>query len=490
VKQAMAEERSRSVHSTRQWGDRVRAVLAEIEEQRDDAVVYLAAIRSVLDIVARGHGTRQCGQAIADALLQELSLETCTIALREGPGGELVLSGFATRALGRREPESGWLALARLVGPDTEPSCFCRMSDGGFRAVAASELAGDGFLVLPFRVADELGGTLVLHSLVAPAQVFARGRALALVAEIVGQAVTIARTRENVQRLCGDLEGELGVTRRVLSAQEASLRSQEENIETLTHALIRSNRVKREFLGTVSHELRTPLNAILGYTSLVRDGVAGPLVDEQTVLLDRVISNTRNLNSLIDDILFFVQLEADRILVSPQRIGVAGLIEEVMGSLTESAHRDDVALRVDVAPQAAVLSADPALLRRLFFHLLGNAFKFTEQGEVTLSLRPGEERGAVVLSVRDTGVGIAADRVTELFDLFAQGDSSSTRRHGGLGMGLTIVQRCVRLLRGDVVVESQPGRGSEFRVYLPGVLEDETDVAASNGQAAPAGTGH
>lgn len=486
----MAEERTRSIHSTRQWGDRARAVLAEIEEQRDDVVVYLAAIRSVLDIVARGHGLRQCGQAIADALLQELALETCTIALREGSSGELVLSGFATRGLGRGEPESGWLALARLVGPDTEPSCFSRLPDGGFRAVAVAELAGDGFLVLPFRVADELGGILVLHSLVAPAQVFARGRALSLVAEIVGQAITITRTRDNVQRLCGDLEGELGVTRRVLSAQEASLRSHEENIETLTHALIRSNRVKREFLGTVSHELRTPLNAILGYTSLVRDGVAGPLVGEQTVLLDRVISNTRNLNSLIDDILFFVQLEADRILVRRQRISVTALIEDVMGSLTESAHRDEVALRVDVAPQTATLSIDPALLRRLFFHLLGNAFKFTEQGEVTLSLRPGEERGTAVFSVRDTGVGIAPERVTELFDLFAQGDSSSTRRHGGLGMGLTIVQRCVRLLRGEVVVESQPGKGSEFRVYLPGVLVADAELGDTDGQATPIGTVH
>jgi signal transduction histidine kinase len=493
VKQAMPEERSGSAMSTRQWGDRVRAVLAEIEEQRDDAVVYLAAIRSVLDIVARGHGTRQCGQAIAAALLHELALETCVVALREGPGAELALSGFATRTPGQNEPTGfGWLALARLVGPDPEPSCFSRMPDGGFRAVAASELSGDGFLVLPFRVADEQGGVLVLHSLVAPAQVFARGRAFALVAEIVGQAFTITGTRENVQRLCGDLEGELGVTRRVLSAQEASLRSHEENIETLTHALIRSNRVKREFLGTVSHELRTPLNAILGYTSLVRDGMAGPLADEQTALLDRVLSNTRNLNTLIDDILFFVQLEADRILVHRQRVGVAALIDDVMGSLTESAHRAEVALRVDIEPRAVTLSVDAALLRRLVFHLLGNAFKFTEQGEVVVSLRPGQERDAALLSVRDTGVGIAPERLSELFELFAQGDSSSTRRHGGLGMGLTIVQRCVRLLRGEMVVESQPGQGSEFRVYLPGVLraEAEPDAPSENGQSRPIGLVH
>src|SRR6476660_6541930 len=99
--------------------------------------------------------------------------------------------------------------------------------------------------------------------------------------------MTIARMRESVVGLCADLEGELGVTRRVLSDHQESLRAHEEKIQTLTQALIRSNRVKREFLGTVSHELRTPLNAILGYTSLVREGMAGPVSGEEVSILGR-----------------------------------------------------------------------------------------------------------------------------------------------------------------------------------------------------------
>ena len=121
-------------------------------------------------------------------------------------------------------------------------------------------------------------------------------------------------------------------------------------------------------------------------------------------------------------------------------------------------------------------------MRRLLFHLLSNAFKFTSEGEVTVAVRPGEELGSAVVAVRDTGAGIPPERVSELFELFAQGDNSATRRFTGLGMGLTLVKRCVRLLGGEVRVESQPGAGSEFRVRIPDALavtfDDERPATA------------
>jgi signal transduction histidine kinase len=125
---------------------------------------------------------------------------------------------------------------------------------------------------------------------------------------------------------------------------------------------------------------------------------------------------------------------------------------------------------VEIAPQAGVLSVDEAVVRRLLCHLLSNAFKFTHDGGVTVAIRPGDEAGSVVIVVRDTGIGIPPERVDEMFELFQQADASTTRQHNGLGMGLTLVQRCVRLLAGDVSVESEPGRGSEFRVRIPDAL--------------------
>ncbi len=478
----MADERSAALERAaagardeRRWSEQMRHALAEVEEQRDDAVVYLSVIRAVLDVVARGHGIRQCGQEIAETLVQQLAVETTAIALHREADGTLELTGFATvghRLGGPRDAlgEAGWLALARLVGPRVEPTCFRRTPDGGFTAVTAAELASDGFCVLPFAMGGEAGGVVVLHSLVAPAQAFARGRALGLLAEIVGQALTLARVRDSLERVCGDLEGELGVTRRALSDQQESLRSHEANIQALTHALIRSNRVKRDFLGTVSHELRTPLNAILGYSALVRDGVAGSVNGEQTKLLDRVIGNTRNLNALIDDILFFVQLEADRVLVRPEPIDVREVVDDVVASLPQHAGRTPVAFTAEIAPATATLSVDPGLLRRCLFHLLGNAFKFTAEGEIRVTVRPGEDDATAVIAVRDTGVGMPPDRIEELFEMFSQADASTTRRYNGLGMGLTLVDRCVRLLGGEISVESRPNAGSEFRLTLPGVL--------------------
>ena len=448
------------------WNDHIREALAQVEEQRDDAVAYLSTIKVLLDLLARGPAVRQCGQEIAEALVQQLALETCAVALCEEPRGDLTLTGFATQAQRLGGPcgglgESGWLALARLLRPGMNPTCFRRRTDGGFDAV-------------------EPGGALLLHSLASPAQAFTRDRALSLLADIVGQVLTVARMRASVVALCADLEGELGVGRGAPADQQQSLRGHEENIRALTQGLIHSNRVKREFLGTVSHELRTPLNAILGYTALVRDGAAGTLSGEQATLLDRVLSNTRSLNTLIDDILFFVQLEADRVPICRDQVHTAALVEAVMAELPRPLEGERVPLRMAIAPEAAIMCVDEALLRRLLFHLLSNAFKFTSAGEVTVVVRAGEERDSAVLAVRDTGVGIPPERVSELF---APGDSSGTRRHDGLGLGigLTLVQRCVRLLGGEVTVESQPGVGSEFRVRLPDALavaHDDQPAAA------------
>jgi signal transduction histidine kinase len=464
--------------------ERTRQAVHEVEAQRDDAVAYLATIRLVLEVVARNRALRQSGQEIAEILVRQLAVETCAIALDERRRGELSLVGFATQSqrLGGGPNgigESGWLLLAQLVGAGTEPHCFRRVSDGGFVAVAPAELAGEGFLVLPFALGGEPGAALVLHSLVAPVHLFARGHALSLVADIVGQALTAARSRESVEQLCGKLEGELGLARETLTARDETLRSREERIGTLTQELMRSNRVKSDFLGMVSHELRTPLNAILGYVSLLRDGVSGPITDEQSVFLDRTLASTRHLNALIDDILFFVQMENDRVLLRRETIPTATLVEEVLESIP--VRPTGVTIRVDVRPGAERLHVDADLVRRLLFHLVGNALKFTAAGEVLIRVEPSPERAAVIVTVRDTGPGIPTDRVNEVFGLFAQVDSSATRSHNGLGMGLALAARCVRLLNGHIAVRSEPGAGSEFSVTLPGSL-------AADPEPRPAGT--
>ena len=219
------------------------------------------------------------------------------------------------------------------------------------------------------------------------------------------------------------------------------------------------------------HELRTPLNAILGYASLMREGVGGSVNDEQSGFLDRVLGSTRHLNTLIDDILFFVQLEADRVLVRSERVRTERLLDQVLAMIPGLPEPEHVQVRIDVDPRVASMQVDGDLVRRVLFHLVGNALKFTSRGEVLITVSPGEGDAATI-TVRDTGVGIEPERLQQVFDLFAQGDSSTTRRYNGLGIGLTLVARCVRLLGGEVTARSEPGVGSEFRVFLPGVLGD------------------
>jgi signal transduction histidine kinase len=455
--------------------ERTRLALAELEAQRDDAVVYLSSARSLMDVVARGHGLRASGHEVAQVLVRELGVEACAVTLRDGDHGASWLGGLGTQAErlggpGSKITEAGWLAMARLVGPQQEPTCFRRDAQGNFVAIPIADMDGEGFLVLPFTVADELGGALVLHTLVAPAQVFGRAPALGLLAEIVGQVLTAARTRDASARLSDRLSQELGATRRVLKGHEQSLRAREDSIGALTQELLRSNRVKTEFLGTVSHELRTPLNAILGYASLLREGVVGALTDEQSRLLDRALGSTRNLSLLIDDILFFVQVESDSVLVRPDTVVVREVVEDVLSAL-ERPDPSVVALEIVIAPAAAMVRVDAALLRRVLFHLLSNAFKFTTAGTVTVELAPAADPGDAMLVVKDTGVGIAPEQQRDVFEAFAQVDGSDTRRYGGLGMGLALIQRAVRLLRGQLSLRSALGVGSEFRVTLPAALE-------------------
>jgi signal transduction histidine kinase len=456
-----------------------RDPLHEVETQRDDLLVYLSSARAILDVCATAHGVRATAQELAVVLVRELGVEACAITLREGVTEPLRLRGFAAQsdrfgAPWSNLPETGWVTLAGLVGTAAESTCFRRDADGGFTAVSPADLHTEGFTALPFSVGDERSGVLVLHTLVAPGQQFGRIQGVELLADMVGHALTVARTRDAVERLCDKLSLELGVSRRKLTESDQTLRAREDSIARLTRELIRSNSVKTEFLATVSHELRTPLNAILGYTELLYDGHIGTLSTEQVESMGRVLRAARNLHLRVDDILFFVQMDADRVVVHPEAVQVDRIVDEVVAALADRPSPETVGLRVVIDPAARLIATDVALLRRILFHLLGNAFKFTERGTVTLTVRPGTRPEDLLITIRDSGVGIPSERQRAIFDAFVQADQSDARRFDGLGMGLALVQRAAQLLGGQVSVESVPGKGSEFAVVLPGAVPAPT----------------
>jgi signal transduction histidine kinase len=453
-----------------------RSALAEVEADRNDTITYLSTIRVVMEVLERARDFDQACQEIAEALVSELDAETCALAIRDRPGEPLRLRGFASRlqhgdGSEDRDPisESMWNAAAALMAARGVAAAYRRGADGSLTEV--DDIGLDAALLgLPCRIGGERNGLIIIEYLTSPSQRFARRPALVLVADIIGGALTIARTQDAMGRVLAELEGAVGATRDELSRRERTLRDREDSVERLTQALVDSSRAKREFLGTVSHELRTPINAILGYSELLHDGLVGPLTEEQTTMLHRVMVSTRHLHQLIDDMLFFVQLEAAQTPVRRESFSLAELVREVAASLPERYHRSEAVLRVDVEQGAETIRCDRTLLKRVLFHLLANGFKFTPAGQVMLTARPWDGVDGVSISVRDTGVGMSEERLDDIFKVFQQLDMSSTRRFAGLGLGLALVQRCVRMLGGSVTVRSAVGQGSDFIVRLPSVL--------------------
>jgi signal transduction histidine kinase len=229
-------------------------------------------------------------------------------------------------------------------------------------------------------------------------------------------------------------------------------------VEELRHA----NQLKSQFVSTMSHELRTPLSVILGYTDMLHDDALAPV--ERTRTLSRIRGAGLELLEMIEATLNLGRLEAGRDPACLETIAVPALLDELATEFAALTQRPATTLRWE--PVAGILlDTDRRKLRIIIKNLVGNALKFTPSGEVVIRCEARADRCAFV--VRDTGIGIATERLPVIFEMFRQGDSSDSRSYGGVGLGLYIVQRLLDQLGGDIAVASAPGRGTIFTVTLP-----------------------
>lgn len=244
----------------------------------------------------------------------------------------------------------------------------------------------------------------------------------------------------------------------------------------LVQELEDASRVKSDFVATMSHELRTPLNVILGYTSLLLEGAFGELGPEQREVLQRLESSAQQLLDLITMTLDFSRIEARQVSITTKRVDVHAFLREIEEEMRRVWTKPSVELRMEVAANLPPVETDPVKLSVVLKNLIQNAMKFTDAGEVVVQAQPTQH--GLLFRVRDTGMGIPTAAIDSIFQPFWQVDSSSTRRHGGVGLGLYIVRRLLELLGGRITVESQVGQGSTFAVWIPERLNAEPDTGA------------
>ena len=265
-----------------------------------------------------------------------------------------------------------------------------------------------------------------------------------------------------------DRQGELG--RLSKSLTEAYVRLEQINLELerARQAAEEARRLKTEFAAAISHELRTPLNLIIGFSEMMvvspRSSYGKPLPETYRRDVGTIYQNACHISSLIDDILDLSQIDAHRMGLQRRRVSLAEVVEQAVASIAARFGVQGLSLRVDLPARLPDLYVDPTRIRQVLTNLLINAVRFTDEGGVTVSARCDE--GEVVVSVSDTGVGIAPEDLPHVFEEFRQ-DSNWSRRRGGSGLGLTVSKRFVEMHGGSMWVASELGRGSTFYFSLP-----------------------
>lgn len=353
--------------------------------------------------------------------------------LRLGPDGKPVLECLCGSALcGKSQPEfshtpqgSLWTNRA-TTGPDLRNTCVRE----GYQTMAR----------IPIKDGDETVGLLQLDD----RRPGSLSPMMLETLERIGQA--------------------LGSALRRIQASEALAEAKE--------AAERESEAKSRFLAVMGHEIRNPLSGIIGMTELAMERAIEP---EQRDLLSNIKESADSLKGMLNDLLDFSKLEAEKLSIEPVAFDLRSLLPGILSSFAVEAHRKGLTLALEADELPDPLLGDPVRVRQILVNLLGNAVKFTHQGGVSLLVKRLPEF-SLQFSVRDTGIGIPPEKQESIWEAYRQADGSITREYGGTGLGLSITKHLVELMNGTIALESAPGKGSTFRVTLPfGIPDHEND---------------
>ncbi len=307
----------------------------------------------------------------------------------------------------------------------------------------------------PIRAGGRMVG-VVCHEHIGPARIWQADEQnfAGSVADLVSLSLEVAQRRQAEDAL-RDAHANL----------EIKVENRTRDLAAANERLKELDRLKSEFLATMSHELRTPLNSIIGFTGILRQGLAGPLNEEQKKQLGMVHFSARHLLGLINDLLDLSRIESGKMELILEDFPVAEVVTEVMQSLTPLALQKGLSLETVRRDPALVLHSDRKKVFQILLNLVNNAVKFTDEGRVVLAISATTE--AVEFSVKDTGIGIKPESMAHLFEAFRQVDGSARRVYEGTGLGLYLCRQLASMLSGSITAESEFGHGSRFVLTLP-----------------------
>ncbi len=413
---------------------------AEARAQAETAVRRLEAVQRVNDVALRDLPVEFLLEKLLDRVQESFDADTATLLLRDPDSGHLVVKASigATNDASTQVTVPAGRGIAGRIAATGEPLIVNDISkvevmNPGLRAEVGSLLG------VPLFVEGKIYG--VMH---------------------VGSRSGREFDRDDVKML------EMVADKAATAIETARLREREREARLAAEA---GNRAKSEFLAVMSHELRTPLNVIGGYSQLMLEGLDGDLSAKQREWLGRIRDSQQQLLAMIDSILQFAELESGRDRAAIAHVDINEFLAGLAPRLSADCAEAGLDLKIDYSPVPAIAIADKERLGQIVSAVMANAIKFTASGgSVSISVSSADD--FVRMAISDTGKGIPAARLTEIFSTFVQLDQSTTRRHEGLGLGLAISRALARAMSGDLEAESEEGVGTTVTVRLKAVRGD------------------